>query len=220
MMAGNVFVHIIPNQKKMLAALEQGNPHDKALGEQAKLRSTHNNYMTFPVLFLMLSSHFPQMWANDKAWMILGVMVLALALIKHWMNVSHTFRHWLSASVVTFLVAAVVVSILKAPEKSADPGMGTAAENGKRIFVQRGCVACHQAGPIQQGPSLVGIFGMPQPLADGSSVIADEAYLRESILEPHKKIVKGYMPIMPPYKEVVSDTELDYLIAYLKELHE
>ena len=92
--------------------------------------------------------------------------------------------------------------------------------NSKTIFTQRGCVACHQAGPIQQGPSLVGIFGVPQPLADGSSVMADEAYLRESILEPHRKLVKGYMPIMPPYKDVISEDELNDLIAYIKELHE
>ena len=220
MMAGNVFVHIIPNQKKMLASLEKGEPHDLKLGAHAKLRSTHNNYMTFPVLFLMLSSHFPQMWANDRAWMILAVMVLALALIKHWMNISDQFRGWKWASVATFVVAAVVVSFLKAPRNSVASGEGTPAARGKVIFSQRGCTACHLAGPIQQGPSLVGIFGVPQPMADGSSVMADEAYLRESILEPHKKIVKGYQPIMPPYKDVISEEELDLLIAYIKDLHE
>ena len=218
MMAGNVFIHIIPNQKRMFAALEKGKPHDTKLGEHAKLRSTHNNYMTFPVLFLMLSSHFPQMWSNDKAWIILTVMVLALATIKHWMNVRQNFRLWLWASVITFLIAAVVVSILKTPQK-LEAGASPAAR-GEAIFTLRGCVACHQAGPIQQGPSLVGIFGVPQPLTDGSSVMADEAYLRESILEPHKKIVKGYMPIMPPYKDVISDEEVDLLIAYIKDLHE
>ncbi|MDF1813646.1 MAG: urate hydroxylase PuuD [Verrucomicrobiales bacterium] len=218
MMAGNVFVHIIPNQKKMLAALCAGEPHDIDLGKHAKLRSTHNNYLTFPVLFLMLSGHFPQMWSNDRAWIVLGIMVLALAAIKHWMNIRERFPHWLPATVGTFLIAAVSISFLKAPQKLSEGA--SAVEKGKLIFTNRGCVACHQAGPIQQGPSLVGIFGMPQVLTDGSSVIADEAYLRESILEPQKKIVKGYMPIMPPYEGIISDEELNFLISYLKELHE
>ena len=220
MMAGNVFVHIIPNQKKMLRSLEKGEPHDLKLGEQAKLRSTHNNYMTFPVLFLMLSSHFPQMWAHDRAWLVLAVMVLALAAIKHWMNVRDQFRAWKWASVATFVVAAVAVSVLKAPRDGVASDEGTPAGRGEAIFTQRGCVACHQAGPVQQGPSLVGIYGVPQPMADGSSVMADEDYLRESILEPHKKIVKGYQPIMPPYKDVISEEELEMLIVYIKELHE
>ncbi len=218
MMAGNVFFHIIPNQRRMMGALKAGKPHDTRLGAVAKLRSTHNNYMTFPVLFIMLSSHYPRTFGDDQNWIILGVFILGLATIKHWMNIRQRFPHWLWASVGTFLVCAIAIYFLTAPKTLATDSNASPAEQGAVVFTNLGCAACHQPGPSQLGPSVVGIYGSPQPLTDGSVVLADEAYLRESILEPHQKIVKGYQPVMPPYKGVITDEQLDLVIAYLKEL--
>ena len=223
MMAGNVFVHIIPNQRRMLAALKQGKPHDTRLAAQAKLRSTHNNTMTFPVLFTMLSAHFPRTFGDDQNWIILGVFIIALVTIKHWIDIRQDFQHWLLACVGTFMVAAIAVFALTVPKASgrgADLSAVLPEEQGRLLFTNLGCAACHQAGPTQLGPSVVGIYNTLQPLNDGTSVVADENYLRESILQPHLKIVNGYQPVMPPYKGVISDEQINLVIAYLKALKE
>ncbi|MCS7208237.1 MAG: cytochrome c [Fimbriimonadales bacterium] len=91
-----------------------------------------------------------------------------------------------------------------------------AVAKGKLVFLKNGCNACHMAGASQLGPSLYGLYGSQVKLKDGSTVIADEAYLRESIVEPNKKIVAGYSPVMVAYK--LPEEELNQLIAYIKSL--
>jgi cytochrome c oxidase subunit 2 len=85
---------------------------------------------------------------------------------------------------------------------------------GGRIFAERGCIQCHG----QQGPTLAGLYGTTVPLSDGTTVTADDAYLRESILYPQAKIVLGYKPIMPSYREQLTEGQLYQLIAYIKSL--
>ncbi len=92
------------------------------------------------------------------------------------------------------------------------------AEAGARLFEDRGCASCHNAQPNARGPSLVGLFEQEVALQDGRTVIADEAYLRESILEPQAKIVDGYGAIMPTYAGQLSEEALVQLIAYIKSL--
>ena len=83
---------------------------------------------------------------------------------------------------------------------------------------QKGCAGCHLPDGKGPGPSLVGLFGKQVKLSTGGTVIADEAYFRESILEPLAKIVAGYQPIMPPFKGLLSEDQLLQLIAYIKSL--
>ncbi len=92
------------------------------------------------------------------------------------------------------------------------------AAQGEALFTSLGCVACHAAGSGAQGPNLVGVFGTEQPLQDDTSVLADEDYIRESILMPQAKLVKGYLPIMPTYKGMVTEPQLMQLLAYVKSL--
>ena len=90
---------------------------------------------------------------------------------------------------------------------------------GEGHFNNLGCVSCHNAdGSGGRGPVLQGIFGKPQPLADGGSVTVDEGYIRESILNPSAKIVAGYGNIMPTYQGQVSEEQLLQLVAYIKSL--
>jgi len=91
---------------------------------------------------------------------------------------------------------------------------------GGRIFEQRGCTSCHAEEPGARGPSLLGIFGKTVQLQDGSSVLVDEAYLRESIVNPQGKIVAGYGSIMPTYEGIISEEGLLQLVAYIKSLEE
>lgn len=95
---------------------------------------------------------------------------------------------------------------------------GSLASAGEKLFRDLGCITCHRLGTQGRGPNLVGIFGKSVTLQNGETVMADENYLRESILRPQAKIVAGFQPIMPPYEGRLSEEELIQLIAYLKSL--
>jgi len=96
--------------------------------------------------------------------------------------------------------------------------VGSLAENGQTIFQQLGCPTCHRSDVQGRGPNLVGVFGKPVQLEDGRIVIADENYVRESILSPSAKVVKGFKPIMPVFQGLVSEEQLAALVAYIKSL--
>ena len=91
-MAANVLMVIIPSQKEMVAAMAQGGPPDAARGKQAALRSLHNNYLTLPVLFIMVSSHYPATYGHPLNWAILaGLAVIGVA-TRHWFNLRNQGR--------------------------------------------------------------------------------------------------------------------------------
>jgi cytochrome c oxidase subunit II len=98
------------------------------------------------------------------------------------------------------------------------PQTGTMAEAGLKLFNDLACVTCHRDDASGRGPSLEGVFGTQVRLADGRTVVADEAYLRESIVNPQSKIVAGYEPIMPTFQGLVTEEQLLQLIAYIKSI--
>lgn len=216
-MSANVFFHIIQNQKKFMASLLAGLPHDLKYGKQAKLRSMHNHYMTFPVIFTMLSAHSPQVTSAGQNVAILGVIIATLMAIKFLMNARYHFKGWLITAVGVFALACILIAGLLAVPNAQEKAAAPEVVSGGKRFVSLGCAACHQAGAAQIAPNLVGIHGSTQVLADGSSVLADEAYLRESILQPQLKLVKGYAAAMPSYAHLPAK-EIDELVAYLKSL--
>lgn len=92
-------------------------------------------------------------------------------------------------------------------------------EGGELLYRQRGCFQCHSVdGARNTGPSFQGLYGSERILANGDRVLADEDYVRESILEPQAKLVAGWPPVMPTYKGRLQDREITALIAYLKSL--
>ncbi len=95
---------------------------------------------------------------------------------------------------------------------------GSLAANGESLFRQLGCPTCHRSDIQGRGPNLVGIFGKPVQLEDGRTVMADENYIRESILSPNAKIVSGFKPIMPTFQGLVDEDQVTALIAYIKSL--
>jgi cytochrome c oxidase subunit II len=97
---------------------------------------------------------------------------------------------------------------------------GSMASNGQNIFLQLGCSTCHRSDTQGRGPNLVGLFGKPVQLEDGRVVTADENYIRESILAPGAKIVSGFKPIMPVFQGLVSEDQLNALVAYVKSLNQ
>jgi len=89
---------------------------------------------------------------------------------------------------------------------------------GQRLFLSLGCATCHQEAPGARGPSLLGLYGSRVFLQDGREVVADESYLRESIVDPAAKLVAGYQPLMPAFRGRVSEEELVQLVAYVRSL--
>lgn len=92
------------------------------------------------------------------------------------------------------------------------------AEAGLRLFQQFGCVGCHLPDGKGRAPSLVGLFGKKVTLTTKQTVIADEAYIRESIVDPQAKVVAGYAPVMPTFKGLINEDGLAQIIAYIKSL--
>jgi cytochrome c oxidase subunit II len=99
---------------------------------------------------------------------------------------------------------------------SGQPQGDTLADQGARTFVRLGCTGCHGASARVKAPNLAGIFGKPQPMSSGGFKVADEGYLRDSIMLPEKDVVAGYPPIMPSYQGVASEEDVVRIIAYLK----
>ena len=105
-------------------------------------------------------------------------------------------------------------------EASADPSRGkTPAEFGDIVRAKRGCNACHSVdGAAGIGPTWKGIWGEKVTLEDGRSVTVDAEYVKKSMMDPAADVVKGFQPIMPPFQGVLSDKEVDALIAYIQSL--
>ena len=99
------------------------------------------------------------------------------------------------------------------------PAAGAAAgASGEELFAALACDTCHFEGSRARGPNLAGVAGSQVELADGSTVTADDDYLRESILNPNAEVVAGYQPLMPTYQGQVSEDQLLQLIQYIKTL--
>jgi cytochrome c oxidase subunit 2 len=93
---------------------------------------------------------------------------------------------------------------------------GTLAAQGEHTFQTLGCSGCHSLNSKIPAPLLEGIYGKPVPLADGTMVIADDQYLRDSILQPNKQIAAGYAPVMPTFQNQITEEEINAIIVYLK----
>ena len=91
-------------------------------------------------------------------------------------------------------------------------------ENGEKLFTDLSCITCHKADSSGRGPTLINVFGNPVTLADGRTIIADENYLRESIVNSQAKVVRGFQPLMPVFQGMVSEENILQLIAYIKTL--
>lgn len=95
---------------------------------------------------------------------------------------------------------------------------GPLSATGEKVFSELGCVTCHRADAQGRGPNLQGLFGKQVLLEGGRTLVADENYLRESILDPGAKVVNGYKPVMPTFQGLVSEEQLNALVAYVKSL--
>lgn len=153
MMVGNVLMLIIPGQRKMVNAMMAGQKPDPVHGIKAKQRSVHNNYFTLPVLFIMISNHYAMTYQHAYAWLVLGVIMAAGALIRHFFNLRHKGRiEWKYPVAGVALLLALAAAIAPAPPAAVRSGADPAAQFAQvRAIVDQRCVACHAAHPTQPG---------------------------------------------------------------------
>ena len=161
-MSANVFMVIIPNQKIVVADLKAGRKPDAKYGKIAKQRSTHNNYLTLPVLFLMLSNHYPLAFASQYNWVIASLVFLMGVTIRHWFNTQHARKgspHWTWAATVILFLLIAWLSTVQRPQPQEDAALTGAAaryaqadgfEQVTDIVLGR-CSMCHAAEPNWDG---------------------------------------------------------------------
>lgn len=148
-MAGNVAMIIMPSQRELVAKLGAGESGVPVLAARAKARSIHNNYLTFPVIALMVSSHFPGLYGHPLNWVLLGIIVVAGAGVRHFMNIRFVQPRWrvgLIATVVTALVVLYLV-IGRGPANPAPADVGEVSFANARSIIDRRCAACHSSHP-------------------------------------------------------------------------
>ncbi len=161
-MTGNVFWIIMPNQRVVVADLIAGRKPDARYGKIAKQRSTHNNYLTLPVIFLMLSNHYPLAFASKWNWLIASLVFLMGVTIRHWFNTHHARRgnpHW--TWIVTALIFLLIVWLSTAPMFRVDAVQAmtpaarrfAAAEGFADVesIVLGRCSMCHANEPTYDG---------------------------------------------------------------------
>ncbi|MFN8274936.1 MAG: urate hydroxylase PuuD [Flavobacteriaceae bacterium] len=146
LMVANVFFVIIPSQKAMVNAAKKGLPLDPTLGKKALARSLHNNYFTLPVLFVMVSNHFPSTFGYEYPWLILAIISLGAAGVKHYLNLKEKkqLNVWILPVSVLILLAACFVS---APSSDPYACKEQVPFSEVNAIIQKRCVQCHSASP-------------------------------------------------------------------------
>ncbi len=148
-MAANVFFHIIPGQKKMVAQMRAGQEPDAAPGIVGKQRSVHNTYFTLPVLFIMISNHYPMTYSHEYGWLVLIVIMLAGVLIRQFFVLRHRGNAPLALPAVAVLLLLSLIWWLS--PRAVDSGGARIGAAQIGAVIERRCVSCHASQPTQPG---------------------------------------------------------------------
>ncbi len=164
LMAGNVAFTIMPSQRELVTALRAGREPSQVIADRAKTRSIHNNYLTFPVIALMLSAHFPSLYARPGSDLALLALIAIGAAVRHVLNVRFTYRHWKPALAGTIAAGMILLSAqmglgpFHARQWQSQSGLSefdsvlmtlpaTVPFDAVRRILDRRCAACHSASP-------------------------------------------------------------------------
>ena len=217
-MAANVAMIIIPNQKMVVGDLKAGRVPDAKYGKIAKQRSLHNNYLTLPVIFFMLSSHYPLAFATQWNWIIASLIFLVGVVIRHYFNTRHARKgnpHWTWAvAVIIFILIAWLSTGPKVPNSAGEEVASRAAEpflNAEHfaaasLTVQTRCAMCHTAEPAWPG-----LYEAPRNvILDNDVAIANHA--KDIAMQA------GYARAMPPGNATeMTDEERALIVAWFRE---
>ena len=182
-MAANVFFVIIPSQKAMVNAAKLGKPVNPELGKHAGLRSLHNNYFTLPVLFVMVSNHFPSTFGHEYSWAVLAAISIAAAGIKHYLNLKERGQYNIWVMPVSVLILLAVAVITAPPKPGACKEDITYAE--VNVIITNRCLQCHSSKPTDD------VYTAP-PNGVVYDVPANVAKLKDQIMQ--RVVVTKTMP--------------------------
>ena len=183
-MVANVFLIIIPNQRKVVAQVLAGQAPDPSLGKQAKQRSVHNNYMTLPVLLIMISNHYPMIFAAPLNWLWLAGLGVAGVTIRHFFNLRNagkTQPQVLALGALVFVLVALANEAARPKPPTTDLVPTYAAV---RAIVDKHCIMCHSATPTHKGIPLApagAMFDTPEGLRNHAEKIYTRAVATTSM---------------------------------------
>lgn len=154
-MAGNVFRVIIPSQKALVSAIETGKAPQASWGQKAKLRSTHNNYFTLPLVFIMISNHYPMTYSGENSWLVLIAIIGITAFARHYFNLRHRGINQPLILVTSFLAAILLAwFIAPTPSSSSESAISQELSEVRQINVSQvqrilreRCASCHSRAP-------------------------------------------------------------------------
>ena len=196
-MTGNVAMNIIPNTKKVIADLIAGREPNPDYGKQAKTRSTHNNYLTLPVIFLMISGHYPLTFTSPHAWVIVGLVLVAGAIVRYFYNQRHAGKGnkwWTWVVAALALIAAAFVSMMSNPIGRARLGLAAldapvmvasahVPADVSDVIMSR-CSMCHAAEPVWAGlasPPKGILLDSPEQIARNAPLIMEQAVMTHAM---------------------------------------
>ena len=187
-MVANVFFVIIPAQKAMVKAAREGLPLDPQMGKNALSRSIHNNYFTLPVLFVMISNHFPTTFGYEDPWLILIIISVGTAGVKHYLNLREKgqLSVWVMSVSVVILLAGAFIS---APPK--DPGAcNTKIEFSEvNAIIQERCVSCHSSKPtddVYKAPPNGVMYDTPDDIMRKKDLIMQRVVITKTMPQNNK----------------------------------
>ena len=158
-MVANVLMIIIPGQKKVVNSLLKGEKPDPKHGATAKQRSLHNNYLTLPVIFIMISNHYPVIYATKFSWIIISLIIIVGALIRHYFNIKHTGKkppYWIWLPISIIILLSIYITELGKPKLLNDEKMSATIINqipknlilaSEEIIISK-CSMCHAKEPL------------------------------------------------------------------------
>jgi uncharacterized membrane protein len=186
-MVANVFFVIIPSQKAMVKAAKKGISPDPQKGKNALFRSIHNNYFTLPVLFVMVSNHFPSTFGNKYQWIVLAAISIGAAGIKHWLNLREQGKLsvWILPVSVIILLA---VAYITAPQPSTTK-CSTISYAEVNSIIQQRCVQCHSSKPtdnVYTAPPNGVKYDTPQEIVARKDLIMQRVVITKTMPQNNK----------------------------------
>ena len=188
-MAANVAMTIVPSQRLLVKSVSGEGGADPAISARAKRVSITNNYVTFPVIALMVSSHFPSVYGNRWSWLLLLLIVACGASVRYVMNIRYTYTAWKpTLAAIAVITAIILYGALAAPGPS--PAMATSAQvqhvtfADARHVIDRRCGACHSAAPSDStfGPAPAGVtFDLPEQIRSHAARIRERAVVTRTM---------------------------------------
>jgi uncharacterized membrane protein len=204
-MAGNVFLGIMPAQRALVEAVERGESPDPKYGAFAKLRSTHNNYFTLPIIFIMISNHYPMTYGHEQGWLVLVAIGFISAYARHFFNLKNQGVSKPSILVISAIMLAALAAAMVPAKIEAQKGEVVLTDVQAMAIVEQRCASCHAVSP-----SNAGFATAPAGIILES---AEQALAMKDKMIP--ALQTGYMPLGNLTK--MTDQERQQLLVWLSK---